>query len=177
MESEKWKMENFFRKILAQGYSILKLFCKKIKLSNFHFLNFNFQLFILICFILCMQAQVYAYEDCIITTDGKMTDIKIQHNDIIDVFPLITVTNDKNTIIVHPLKPGQTKFSIVKNNKDKFFFDVKVSDEKTFVQEKDGFEIFTIDCPPTEEYFELDEPPVEFDIDEPPILKERNKSD
>ena len=41
---------------------------------------------------------VFAYEDCIISTDGKMTDIKIQHNDIIDVFPLITIMNDKMSL-------------------------------------------------------------------------------
>ena len=125
----------------------------------------------LIQLLLIFMQQSYAYEDCIITTDGKMTDIKIQHNDIIDVFPLITITNDKNTIIVHPIKTGQTKFSIMKNNKDKFVFDVKVTQAKTFVKEMDGFEILTIDCPPKEEYFELDEPPAEFDIDEPPVYK------
>jgi len=125
-------------------------------------------LLLLFFFLLFMQS-VFAYEDCIITADGRMSDIKIQHNDIIDVFPLITVMNDKNTIIVHPLKTGQTKFSVVKDN-NKFFFDVKVTEEKTYVSNVDGFEMLTIDCPPIEEYFELDEPPAEFELDEPPIL-------
>jgi len=126
-------------------------------------------LLLLFFFLLFMQS-VFAYEDCIITADGRMSDIKIQHNDIIDVFPLITVMNDKNTIIVHPLKTGQTKFSVVKDNSDKIFFDVKVTGEKTYVSNVDGFEMLTIDCPPIEEYFELDEPPAEFELDEPPIL-------
>ena len=114
--------------------------------------------------------SVFAYEDCIILANGKLTDIKIQNNNIVDVFPLITVMNDKNTIIVHPLKTGQTKFSVVKDNSDKIFFDVKVTGEKTYVSNVDGFEMLTIDCPPIEEYFELDEPPAEFELDEPPIL-------
>ena len=126
---------------------------------------------LLLFFFLLFMQSVFAYEDCIITAEGRMSDIKIQHNDIIDVFPLITVMNDKNTIIVHPLKTGQTKFSVVKDN-NKFLFDVKVTEEKTYVNNVDGFEILTIDCPPSEEYFELDEPPTEFEIDEPPSIQD-----
>ena len=132
--------------------------------------------FIALMFIL----PVFAYEDCIITTDGKLTDIKIQYNDVIDVFPLITVMNEKNTLIVHPLKLGQTKFTVLKNNKDKYLFNVKVDKNGTFIDEVNGFEIFTIDCPPTSDIFdfELDAPPIIYDhddyidnLDEPPILR------
>ena len=117
----------------------------------------------------------FAYEDALIMTNGKMTDIKIQHNDIIDVFPLITITNDKNTLIVHPLKVGKTKFSILKNNKDKYIFDVEVTKDATNVIAPKDFETMTVDCPPSEygDDFEIDKPPVYYDdkIDEPPILR------
>lgn len=136
---------------------------------------------------LILTLPVFAFEDCIISTNGKLTDIKIQYNDIIDVYPLITIMNDKNTLIIHPLKEGFTKFSVVKNNKDKFFFSVNVSDEGTNITQVEGFDILTVDCPPdTYEYlFDLDEPP-EINIsedksdqylenlDEPPILRGAN---
>ena len=112
---------------------------------------------------LIISFPVFAFEDCIISTDGKLTDIKIQHNDVIDVFPLITITNDKNTLIVHPLKTGNTKFSVIKNNKDRFIFNVQVCDDTTIIDKTEGFDIMIVDCPPSayEYSFELDEPPIE----------------
>ena len=104
----------------------------------------------------------FAFEDCVIMTKGKLCNIKIQHNDVVDVFPMITISNEKNTLVVHPLKEGQTKISVTKNDKEKVIFDVNVTDEKTTISEVKGFETFTIDCPPGyyEYYFELDEPPL-----------------
>lgn len=135
---------------------------------------------ILILLFSMLSLPVFAFEDCIIITNGRLTDIKIQQNDIIDVFPLITIMNDKNTLIVHPLKEGSTKFTVIKNNKDKYLFKVNVTAESTVIDEVKGFDIFTVDCPPGayEYYFELDEPPylntdAEFiyNIDKPPVLK------
>jgi len=170
MASKKCKMKNIFKEILVQVYSKLRILCERTELSNFTFSILELQLFLFTVFILCFQTQVFALEDCIITTDGKMSDITIQNRNVIDIFPLVTIMNDKNTIIVHPLKIGETNFSLLKDNKEKFFFDVKVTREKTFVKDVDGFEILTIDCPPTEEYFELDGPPTEIEMDKPPRL-------
>jgi len=134
--------------------------------------------YLLTLFAFIISFPAFAFEDCIITTNGKLTDIKIQHNDIIDVFPLITVMNEKNTLIVHPLKKGETKFTILKNDKEKYLFNVKVNDKKTEIDEVKGFEIFAIDCPPNEYYFDLDLPPEinnenNFinNLDEPPVLR------
>ena len=63
-----------------------------------------YNLFFCTLFAGLFSLPVAAFEDCIITTKGKLNDIRIQHNDIIDVFPLITISNNKNTLIVHPLK-------------------------------------------------------------------------
>ena len=143
---------------------------------------------ILISLIL-LSIPAYAFEDCIITTDGKLTGIKIQHNDIIDVFPMITLMNDKNTLIVHPLREGSTKFTVIKNDKDKYLFSVNISDEGTNISKVEGFDILTVDCPPGayEYYFDLDLPPEseinekenEIDdyienLDEPPALRGEN---
>ena len=116
----------------------------------------------LVLFALSMLSlPTFAFEDYIITTDGMLTDIKIQHNDIINVYPLITVDNNKNTLIIEPLRAGESKFSVIKNNKDKYLFNVKVTEEKTDVEVVEGFGVLSIDVPPNlyEEYFDLDEPP------------------
>jgi len=132
--------------------------------------------FIILLITFLCSTQVFAFEDCVISTNGKLSDIKIQHNDIIDVFPLITIMNDKNTLIVHPLKEGESKFTVIKNNKEKYLFNVKVNKDHTEINDVQGFEILTIDCPPDlfEYDFEIDEPPVvknNYDIDEPPTLR------
>ena len=104
------------------------------------------------------SSKVFAYEDCMIITNGKLNQIKIENNQIIDVFPLITVMNEKNTLIVHPLKEGLTGFTVVKNDKDKFLFMVKVTEDETKISEKDGFNIIAIDEPPSVLDYDLDLP-------------------
>ena len=99
-----------------------------------------------------------AYETCLITADGKLTDISIENNDIIDVCPIFTVMNEKNTLLVRPLKEGETRFCVLKNNKDKIMFTVKVEADKTTIDDVDGFDILGIDEPPEEYEYELDEP-------------------
>ena len=121
--------------------------------------------FLLTLTAIAISLPVLAFEDYVITTNGKLTDIKIQHNDIIDVYPLITVMNEKNTLIVHPLKEGETKFTVVKNGKDKYLFSVKVTEDKTEIQTLEGFGILSIDTPPENKEFS-------FDLDEPPVMKD-----
>lgn len=135
---------------------------------------------ILTIFTTLFILPVFAFEDCIITTNAKLTDIKIQNNNIIDVFPLITLMNDKNTLIVHPLRTGKTKFSVMKNQKDKFVFNVEVTKSTTKISDAEGFDILTIDCPVInkDNIIEIDEPPMlsEYlygtliELDEPPVL-------
>ena len=166
----------------------------KIKLNNtnnktseyinnfkFHFTTSSLRhLVTLLLFSIAFTLPTWSFEDALVMTNGKMTNIKIQHNDIIDVFPLITIMNDKNTLIVHPLKIGKTKFSLIKNEKEKFIFDVNVTEDTTLISSQDGFEIMNIDCPPGSfvYYFNLDKPPIYDDyadfienLDTPPEFK------
>jgi len=116
----------------------------------------------LIILLSAMPVSVFAYQECLITTDGKLSDIKIEHNDIIDVYPLITIMNDKNTLIVHPLKEGSSKFIVTKGGKEKLVFSVNVSKKETIIDQVDGVDIFQIDTPPVM---------YEYDLDEPPLIK------
>ena len=106
-----------------------------------------------------------AFEDYIISTDGKLTDIKIEHNDIIDVYPFYTIMNEKNTLCVHPLKVGKTRFCVLKDKKDIVMFDVEVKENSTIISEREGFENLSIDMPPA---FESE---YNFKLDAPPLLK------
>ena len=115
--------------------------------------------FLAVLIITLFVQTAYAMEDCIISTDGKLTDISIGHNDIIDVYPLITIMNEKNTLIFHPLKAGKTRVCVLKNNKEKVMFNVNITEEKTIIDEVEGFDILQIDTPPDIYEYELDIPP------------------
>ena len=100
---------------------------------------------------------VFAFQDCIIESDGKLTDISIENNTIVDVCPIFTIMNEKNTLYVHPLKEGQTRICVLKDGKQKVMFNIEITENETKIDDIEGFDILTID-----------EPPEEIDIDEPP---------
>ena len=112
-----------------------------------------------ILLILFLSLPAYAFEDYIIMTKGKLTDISIEDNSIVDVCPLITIMNDKNTLMVSPLKIGKTRFCVLKNNKEKVMFSIEVTESKTYISDVEGFKILALDSPEKEE-FVLDKPPV-----------------
>ena len=74
---------------------------------------------IIISLIFFTTLQANAFEDYIISTNGKLSNILIENNEIVDICPIITIANDKNILMVHPLKEGITCFTVVKNNKEK----------------------------------------------------------
>lgn len=117
---------------------------------------------LIISLIFFSNLQAHAFEDYIITTNGKLTDISIENNKIVDVYPLITVMNEKNTLIVSPLQVGKTRVCVLKNDKEKIMFNVEVNEYKTSIDEVEGFDILSLDSPDEEE----------FQLDEPPMLKE-----
>ena len=120
--------------------------------------------FFLTVLISLLTLQVQAFEDCIITNSGKLTDISIEDNTVINVYPIITIMNNKNTLIVTPLKEGKTRFCVLKNNKEKIMFNVEVTKNKTIIDEVKNFEILSLDVPPSND-FVLDEPPMLRKVD------------
>lgn len=111
---------------------------------------------IFLLLILCLP--VFAYQDCIVSSDGKLTDISIEDNTILDVYPLVTLMNDKRTLIVHPLQEGKTRFCVLKNNKNIVMFNVNIVNDETKIDEVKGFEVLYIDEPPDDIWLDL--PPV-----------------
>lgn len=116
---------------------------------------------LVIALIFISSLQTQAFEDCVITTKGKLTDISIEDNTVVNVYPLITLMNDKNTLIVSPLKTGKTRFCVLKNNKEIVMFNISITENHTEIAPVKGFEILTLDNP-----FE------DFILDKPPLLKE-----
>ena len=115
---------------------------------------------LLLCLTI-LSSPVFAYQDLIITTDGRLTDISIKNNKLVDVYPLITVMNEKNTLIVHPLTVGSTRICVLKNNKNIFMFNIKITKDETIIDEVEGFDILPIDKPfKDEDKFELDKPQI-----------------
>ena len=103
--------------------------------------------------------QAYSFEDYVISTKGKLSNISVEDNTIVNVHPLITIMNNKNTLFVSPLKVGKTKLYVLKDGKEKVIFNIKVEENKTFINDVEGFEILSLDVP-DDLYFILDEPPI-----------------
>ena len=121
--------------------------------------------FLFLLFLIILPAQ--AFEDCVIIGDGKLSDISIEKNDIIDVYPLFTVMNEKNTLFVRPLKEGTTRLCVLKNGKDIVMFNVEVTSDKTVISDAKGCDSFAIDSPPG-----LQSEIYEFELDSPPGVRE-----
>lgn len=114
--------------------------------------------------LILLSLSSYAFEDCLIINDEKLTDISIENNKIVDIFPLITIMNEKNTLFVHPLQVGKTRVCVLKGKKDKVMFEINVSEDETQISEVDGFDILKIDAPPEFFEYELDFPPLNLPI-------------
>lgn len=117
---------------------------------------------LLIVSIFILSAHVFAYESCIISADGKLTDISIEDNTIVDVYPLITIMNEKNTLFIQPIKTGETQVCLLKDGKEKVLFKVLVKNDETLITGLNGFEVFSLDDPPG--VFEIDEPPTKLGV-------------
>lgn len=107
-----------------------------------------------------LSLSTYAFEDCLIINDEKLTDISIENNKIVDVFPLITIMNEKNTLFVNPLQVGKTRICVLRGKKDKVMFEITVNENETQISEVEGFDILKIDEPPDIFEDDLDLPPI-----------------
>ena len=127
--------------------------------------------YLLTSLILIFGLQTYAFEDYIIMTDGKLSNIKIQDESIVEINPLVTITNEKNTLFVFPKKTGVTTFTLKKDLDKNYIFHIKVEEDKTIISDVEGFEIITIDVP--QSGIELDTPPTKLGdfLDLPPQLR------
>ena len=112
-------------------------------------------------FLTSLQAQ--AFEDFILSTDSKISNIKIKDTSVININPLTTILNEKNILFITPIKIGETSFSLQKEDKI-FNFNVVVKDKETIISKNDEFEIVSLDTHPQI---------LDCEIDLPPVLKKK----
>ena len=115
--------------------------------------------FLTIALILVSTLQTQAFEEYILSTESRLSKINVENNEILNIQPLITIDNSKNTLFITPLKEGETKFSFVKDGLEKITFDVKIDEEKVSFSQVEGFDIVAFDAPPIILDCNLDEPP------------------
>ena len=115
---------------------------------------------LIILMIIITSIQTYAFEDVVVSSDAKLTDIKIKDSSILNVHSLVTIMNEKNTLFFEPLSLGTTEVCVLKNDKDLVVFNVEVKENETIVECFNNFDILAIDTPP--DVFELDLPPLKI---------------
>lgn len=116
---------------------------------------------LMLIFLISLEAQ--AFEDVVIMSDGKLSDIKIEDSSVAEIYPLVTIMNEKNMLIVHPLKSGSTEFCVLKDGKNLSLFTVDINEETTSVISPAGYEVLTLDAPEFDENLEIDLPPTPED--------------
>lgn len=114
----------------------------------------------IIALISIISLQAHAFEEVILSTDGKISNIKIKDTSVININPLRTIQNKKNILFISPIKIGETSFSLLKNGKEEFSFNVIIEENKTIVETAKGFEITSLNVPPEILDCEIDQPPV-----------------
>lgn len=112
-------------------------------------------------FLTSLQAQ--AFEDFVLSTGTKISNIKIKDTSVININPLTTILNEKNTLFIIPQKIGETSFSLQKDGKI-FNFNIVVKDNETIISENNEFEIVSLDTHPQI---------LDCEIDTPPVLKKK----
>lgn len=102
-----------------------------------------------------------AFEDYMIVSNSIVKSIAVGNDKILDAKPVYTIDNEKKIIILTPLSEGKTKLLINTADGEKII-DVKITDKKTTIKPEEGFE-----------YFEMDIPPEEIEIPEPPFIPDK----
>ena len=95
--------------------------------------------------------EIQLGQDYLMTTDQKIQTVAIANPDIITISPFFTIFNEKNILLLHPSKVGETNFTIFLDNSDAAFHvsvkpTQKNSEFKTI--QKGVFEIMLLDSPP-----------------------------
>ena len=98
-------------------------------------------LFILLIFLI---PQAQAFEDYLILSDSPVSSINWSDDDVISATPLLTIDNNKNTIILEAKKEGMAILAI-ETLDGTAQIKVDVTSDKTRLQDVDGFTYYTLD--------------------------------
>lgn len=100
----------------------------------------------------------FAYEDLIISNTNTITQIKNRTPDIINIEPIYTIMNERNTVLINVLTEGIADFSLELETGKVANFELSASKNKTEIKKSaKDFNIFVVDD--YVESVELDLPP------------------
>lgn len=105
----------------------------------------------LIIFITPVKA--YALQDYLIFSDKPVKGVSVEDKSILRVFPVQTIDNSKQTIILKPIKEGKTNV-IIKTNVSENVLKVKIKKDETLIKDCNGFDFMPADIP--SEYLMID---------------------
>ena len=100
--------------------------------------------------------------DYLIVTNKPVKANFVNHPDIITVSPFFTIFNEKNILLLHPQKEGQSKLMLVLDDGGREFeVTVKPKSKKpSFIEiTKGDFEFILLDAPPNLDEVDIDAPP------------------
>lgn len=127
--------------------------------------------FFLICLLFLNSTLCYANgviniklgNDYLIMTEKVVQTFNVSNPDIATLSPFFTLFNEKNSLLLHPQKAGETDATIFLND-GSANFSINVSDKKSTLDDKPirmgDFEIMLLDAPPSIQDFDLDVPPM-----------------
>lgn len=103
-----------------------------------------------ICFA-AENLEIPVGNDYLITSDAKIIKSTVEDSKILTLSSFFTIYDEKNVLLLHPLKAGKTRFTIALKDKTINFnvtvrANKKATDGETI--KKNNFEIMQLDSPP-----------------------------
>lgn len=127
----------------------MRITLKKILVLCLLFLNINS------CANFCLAAgtiQVQLGSDYLITTGKSVKTSLVTNPELVSLTPFFTIFNEKNVLLLHPKKAGQTYITIFLKDGDASFNVIVKSDKNSHEfdnQQIGDFEIMLFDAPPS----------------------------
>lgn len=124
----------------------------------------------------CFSAETVNLEfgnDYLVTTEKTIKANEVSNPGILTLSPFFTIYNEKNVLLLHPLKVGKTNITFfVENTKVSYEIVIKQKNatKNADTIKKGDFEFVLLDAPPViegaeedlDKYLELDPPPTNY---------------
>lgn len=117
------------------------------------------------CFAL-ESFKIHLGKNYLLSTQNIVETIAVSDSEIVNVSPFFTIFNEKNIILMQPLKTGKSNLTFFTDKGDiKFEVIVKIADPKEELPElqNENFELLLLDSPPVIEELKIDEPPIKLE--------------
>ena len=97
--------------------------------------------------VISFVAPCHAYENYMLMTDKKVTNIKVSNENVITVKPIVSLKCEGNSMMVIPRNIGCSNLYFCKGKK-RIKLWVKVKENKTCIKKVNGVKAVPMDLPP-----------------------------